>query len=85
MKLPRLVLGSIQTCILVAAATSLQSEQVQTGGTPGSPGATTTITGKQVPLPDSKFGGLIKDDAMQLKYWFTARIVPPKEAPQSHV
>ena len=29
----------------------------QTTGTPGSPGATTTIDGKQLPPPDPKFGG----------------------------
>jgi hypothetical protein len=30
----------------------------QTTGAPGSPGATTTISGKQLPAPDSKFGEL---------------------------
>jgi hypothetical protein len=31
-----------------------------TTGTPGSPGATTTINGKQLPPPDPKFGGVNK-------------------------
>ncbi|MGH3637583.1 MAG: arylsulfatase, partial [Mycobacterium sp.] len=48
---------------------------------PGSPAATTTITGKQLPAPDPKFGGVIKDDALQSKYWWAPRIVPPKQAP----
>ena len=33
----------------------------QVTGTPGSPSATTTIDGKQLPPPDPKFGGVIKD------------------------
>jgi hypothetical protein len=31
----------------------------QVTGTPGSPTATTTIDGKQLPPPDPKFGGVI--------------------------
>ena len=33
----------------------------QVTGTLGSPGATTSISGKQLPPPDPKFGGVIKD------------------------
>ncbi len=47
----------------------------------GSPGATTTISGKQLPPPDPKFGGVIKDDALQSKPWWAPRVVPPKGAP----
>ncbi|MBX3357137.1 MAG: arylsulfatase [Phycisphaeraceae bacterium] len=54
---------------------------IQTTGTPGSPSATTTIDGKQLPAPDPAFGGVIKDDALQSKFWWAPRIVPPKEAP----
>jgi hypothetical protein len=54
---------------------------LQTTGVPGSPGATTTITGKQLPPPDPKFGGVIKDDALQSKPWWAPRVVPPKSAP----
>jgi arylsulfatase A-like enzyme len=50
-------------------------------GTPGSPGATTTISGKQLPSPDPKFGGVIKEGALQSKYWWPPRVVPPKGAP----
>jgi hypothetical protein len=38
-----------------------------TTGTPGSPDATTTIKGDQLPPPDPKFGGVIKDDALKSK------------------
>ena len=46
MKLTRHTLfNSILTCILLAMAASLQAQQVT--GTPGSPGATTTIDGQR--------------------------------------
>ncbi|HBN75548.1 MAG TPA: arylsulfatase [Planctomycetaceae bacterium] len=48
---------------------------------PGSPAATTTIDGKQLPAPDPKFGGVIKPDALQSKPWWAPRIVPPQDAP----
>jgi len=54
---------------------------VETTGTSGSPGATTTISGQQLPAPDPKFGGVIKDDALQSKAWWPPRVVPPKKAP----
>jgi arylsulfatase A-like enzyme len=50
-------------------------------GVLGSPGATTSISGKQLPAPDPKFGGVIKNDALQSKAWWAPRIVPPKGAP----
>ncbi len=53
----------------------------QTTGTPGSPNATTTISGKQIPAPDPPFGGEIKDGALQSKAWWAPRIVPKKGAP----
>lgn len=53
----------------------------QVTGTPGSPGATTTITGKQLPSPDPKFGGTIKQKASESTPWWAPRIVPPKGAP----
>src|SRR5215510_14514607 len=57
------------------------SNALETTGTPGTPGATTTISGKQLPPPDPKFGGVIKDNALQSKAWWAQRIVPPKKAP----
>ena len=61
-------------------ATPLSAAQ-QTTGEPGSPSATTTINGKQLPAPEPKFGGVIKNDALNSKPWWAPRIVPPKEAP----
>jgi arylsulfatase len=50
-------------------------------GVPGSPSATMSISGEQLPAPAPKFGGVIKDAALQSKPWWAPRIVPPKDAP----
>jgi arylsulfatase len=50
-------------------------------GNLGSPSATTTITGQQLPPPDPAFGGAIKDGALQSTPWWAPRIVPPQGAP----
>jgi arylsulfatase len=50
-------------------------------GTPGSPSATTTIQGNQIPAPEPKFGGVIKENAKDSKPWWPPTIVPPKGAP----
>lgn len=50
-------------------------------GVPGSPSATMSISGEQLPAPAPKFGGVIKDDALQSTPWWAPRIVPPKDAP----
>ena len=55
--------------------------QVQTTGRLGSPSATTTIDGKQLPPPPMPFGGVIKESATDSKSYWPARIVPPKGAP----
>ena len=53
----------------------------QVSGEPGSPSATTSISGKQLPAPDPKFGGVINQDALKSKSWWAPRVVPPKGAP----
>lgn len=53
----------------------------QTTGVPGSPDATTTTGGKHLPLPDPKFGGVIKTKASESTPWWAPRVVPPKGAP----
>ena len=52
-----------------------------TTGVPGSPSATTTIDGKQLPSPDPKFGGVIRQKASDSQAWWAPRVVPPKGAP----
>src|SRR5262245_23054131 len=54
---------------------------IQTTGTLGSPSATTTIPGNQLPPPAPKFGGVIKETAVDSKPWWPPRVVPPKGAP----
>ncbi|BBO34229.1 arylsulfatase [Lacipirellula parvula] len=54
---------------------------IETSGTLGAPGATTTIDGQQLPPPAPKFGGVIKDDALQSTPWWAPRVAPPKDAP----
>ena len=69
---------------LCAAAFTLPSSfclAQQVTGELGSPNATTTIDGKQLPPPDPKFGGVIKEKASESKPWWPPRIVPPKGAP----
>src|SRR5262249_3413831 len=71
--------------LLVSAAGTLlwwgPATAQQIVGTPGSPSATTTIQGDRLPPPDPKFGGVIKNDALQSKPWWPPRVVPPKGAP----
>ncbi|MBK8114202.1 MAG: arylsulfatase [Candidatus Accumulibacter sp.] len=73
-------LGLALSAIATIGWSGLASAQ-QVTGVPGSPGATTTISGKQLPPPDPKFGGIIKEKASDSKAWWAPRIVPPKGAP----
>src|SRR6266446_4898347 len=65
--------------LLALSCVSALAQQVT--GVPGSPGATTTIDGKQLPPPDPKFGGMIKEKASESTAWWAPRVVPPKGAP----
>jgi hypothetical protein len=53
----------------------------QSTGTPGSPSATTTIDGRQLPPLPSTFGGVINETDQQSKPWWPPRVVPPQGAP----
>ncbi len=66
---------------LVLLLVGLPAAAQEVTGQPGSPDATTTINGKQLPAPDPKFEGVIRDDALQSKPWWAPRIVPPRKAP----
>ena len=54
---------------------------LQTTGVPGSPSATTTIPGNQLPPPEPKFGGVMKETTKGSVAWWPPRVVPPKGAP----
>jgi hypothetical protein len=50
----------------------------QIDGVPGSPSATITIDGKQLPPLPPKFGGVIKEVAKDSKPYWPPTVVPPK-------
>lgn len=64
-----------------ALAQSQESPAPKSAVPIGSPAATTTIDGKQLPAPDPAFGGVIKNIASESKPWWAPRIVPPAGAP----
>ncbi len=66
---------------LALGAFGLSPAVAQITGTPGSPSATITIPGDQLPAPPQKFGGVIKDTASQSKPYWPARVTPRKGAP----
>jgi len=65
--------------VLALGCSAASAQQIT--GAPGSAGATTTIDGKQLPPPDPKFGGVIKEKASESTPWWAPRVVPPKGAP----
>ena len=67
-------------CALLAL-TGVAAHAQQINGAPGSPGATTTIDGKYLPPPPSKFGGEINLQASQSKPYWPPQVVPPQGAP----
>src|SRR5262245_59252577 len=54
---------------------------VQVTGELGSPSATTTIPGNQLPPLPAKFEGKIERNVSQSKPYWAPRVVPPKGAP----
>src|SRR5271166_5329702 len=82
MKKSTLLMCEIVASILLMAVPYAHAQaQVQTTGTPGSPSATTTIPGNQLPAPPEPFGGVIKETAKDSTPYWPATIVPPKGAP----
>jgi arylsulfatase A-like enzyme len=67
--------------LLVGAFTSASAVAQQVTGTLGQPSATTTASPNQLPAPDPKFGGVIKETLDGSKTWWPPRLVPPKGAP----
>src|SRR5262249_51752556 len=69
---------TILLCGLVSVSTPASAQQVT--GTPGSPGASTTIDGRYLPPPPQSFTGQIEPNAVQSKPALPIRVVPPKGA-----
>ena len=71
--------GVLSILAVLIVATPLAAQQVT--GQLGTPSATTTIQGNQIPAPPPKFGGVIKETVDGSKTWWPPRVVPPKGAP----
>jgi arylsulfatase A-like enzyme len=70
----------LTTFSLALTGSPLLAQQIT--GEPGSPSATTTIDGNQLPpMPDEAFGGKIERNVLQSKPYWPPRVVPPKGAP----
>ena len=78
MKISRSVLAAAGLLALSCVSALAQ----QTTGVPGSPEATTTITGKQLPPPDPKFGGVIKEKASEFEALVAAACRAAEGRPQ---
>ena len=74
--------NAVALLVLVATLTlSGVGTAQQITGELGSPSATTTIQGNQLPAPQPPFGGEINNDALTSTPWWAPTIVPPKQAP----
>jgi len=78
MQRSRLLTAALAAGILLAAH---PAGALQTSGDPGSPSATTTISGQQLPAPPAKFGGKIERTTEGSAPYWSPRIVPPQNAP----
>jgi hypothetical protein len=66
-------------CVVALAIAPASAQQIN--GVPGSPDATITIKGYQLPPPPMPFGGIIKQSATDSTPYWLPRLVPPKGAP----
>src|SRR4249920_3862758 len=81
---PRAVggLALIGAAFFIAATLAIAPAGAQQiTGVPGTPSATTTIDGKQLPPPPPKFGGVIKEDVKDSKPYWPPTVTPRKGAP----
>ena len=81
MKTTSVTLSALTLAALAFAPAMAQ----QATGVPGSPSATTTIPGNQLPPPPQPFRGKIERNAAQSTPYWPARVVPPKGAPKCTV
>jgi arylsulfatase A-like enzyme len=75
------VVAEVAALLITTTLAVVPAVAQQITGTPGSPSATTTLDGKQLPPPPPKYGGVIKEEAKDSKPYWPARVVPPKGAP----
>ena len=72
---------TLLACVVLSLVGTLPVVAQRTTGTPGTPSATTTIDGRQIPPPPGKFGGTINLDALNSTPYWQPQVVPPKGAP----
>jgi arylsulfatase A-like enzyme len=77
----RCYLSGLVLFVVISVSYMVPAAAQQVTGVPGSPSATTTIDGKQLPPPPPKFGGVIKEDAKDSKPYWPPTVVPPRGAP----
>jgi len=75
----QIFIGGMLAAAVMAVAPSAWTQQIN--GTPGSPDATVTIDGKQIPPPPMPFGGVIKESVKDSTPYWPPRVVAPKGAP----
>ena len=73
------ILSATLAAAVMAVAPSAVGQQIN--GTPGTPNATVTIDGKQIPPPPMPFGGVINESVKNSKPYWPPRVVAPKSAP----
>ena len=75
------LINKITAALIAVSALAAPAAAQQITGTPGSPSATITLDGKQLPPPPGKFGGVIKEDVKQSKPYWPPTVTPRKGAP----
>jgi arylsulfatase len=80
------IFSVLALAIIATGAWIIAAEQTPAPASPpaapiGSAAGTAPISGSQLPSPDPKFGGVIRDTALQSKAWWPPRVVPPAGAP----
>ena len=71
----------LTTAVLAGALTLTIAFAQQVTGQLGSPNATTTLKGNELPPPPPKFGGVINESYVNSTPWWPPTVVPPKGAP----
>ena len=69
------------SAVLLLALAAVPARAQQITGVPGSPSATTTIDGRQIPPPPGQFGGTINLDAPNSTPYWQPQVEPPTGAP----
>ena len=77
----RFVAGLFSRCGALGVCCFIRRRAQQSDAPPGSPAATRTIDGLQLPAPDEPFGGKIERNALQSTLFWQPRIAPPEGAP----